>query len=62
MFSLAGFENVRLVNDEEADSLPLGQDDWKEDLGSEEATQILPPIPSIHVQFSIENCKLALLG
>ncbi|KAH6972390.1 fungal-specific transcription factor domain-containing protein [Ilyonectria sp. MPI-CAGE-AT-0026] len=62
MFSLAGFENVRLLNDEEADALPLCADDWTEATENEAVQEILHPISAIQVKFVIENCKLTQLG
>lgn len=47
MFSLAGFENVRLLNDEEADALPLCADDWTEATENEAVQDILHPILAI---------------
>jgi hypothetical protein len=58
MFMLAGFENVRHINDEEVDSRPVCHADWLET----PPTAMLPVIPDIEIEFFIENCKLTKLG
>jgi len=64
MFSLAGFENVRLINDVEADLEPLCKEDWAEirDTDSDQQVEALPAITNTQMQFFMENCKLTQLG
>lgn len=64
MFSLAGFENVRLINDAEVDVRPLTVTDWLEesDVDLPQPPTTIPTITDIQMQFFIENCKLTQLG
>ncbi|KAH7125996.1 fungal-specific transcription factor domain-containing protein [Dactylonectria macrodidyma] len=62
MFSLAGFENVRHINDDETNTRFLCEDDWVELEVHDAVRTALPVTSKIQVQFMIENCKLAKLG
>lgn len=62
MFSLAGFENVRLINDDEVNSRLVCKDDWAETRTDEPLYETLPEVTNIQIQFFIENCKLVQLG
>ncbi|RSL99816.1 hypothetical protein CEP52_009510 [Fusarium oligoseptatum] len=62
MFSLAGFENARKINDDEVDAVPLHEDDWIEAQGDEAVRLTLPVITKVQVHFMIENSQLAKIG
>lgn len=62
LFSLSGFGNMRAINDDESDTLPLSDGDWGEEYISVEAATMLPPVTALQKHFFVQNCKLALLG
>ena len=62
MFSLAGFQNVRVIHDEDADILPVRKEDWFEPSLDEPSPAQWPSVNDVQIQFFLENCKLTRLG
>jgi hypothetical protein len=62
MFSLAGFVNMRFLNDEGIDSPPVRKDDLIESNQPEPFQSSLPAVTEVQVHFFLENCRLAQLG
>lgn len=62
MFCILGVKNLRILHEGDYDTTPLTEHDFEEREIPYRFTHILSPVPSVHKQYIIENCKLAKIG